>query len=112
MTNAVQFSDVQLLNLSFLLAIQASIRRDPVAACYKFKLCAEVAARLTDIPPEKIQAFVANLAHESVFTLRQDLLQMLEAPPGLLRPLSTVHVPEPQGPLAPPAERRAVPIVR
>ncbi|WP_136415976.1 flagellar transcriptional regulator FlhD [Herbaspirillum sp. ST 5-3] len=107
MPNAVQFSDVQLLNLSFLLAIQSSIRKDPISACYKFKLPVEHASKLTEIPPEKIQSFVANLGHESVFTLRQDLMQLLETPPGLLRPLSTVHVPEPESGLTPPADRRA-----
>ena len=106
MTRAVQFSEVQLLNLSLLLAIQASIRRDPVAACYKFKLCATQAARLVDIPPEKVQAFVANLGHESVFTLRQDLFQLMDAPAGLQRPLATVHVLDPEPPAAPPVDRR------
>lgn len=107
MTQAVQFSEVQLLNLSFLLAIQASIRRDPVAACYKFKLGAQQATQLADVPPEKVQAFVANLGHESVFTLRGDLFQLMAAPPGLQRPLATVHVDEPAAPITPPIERRA-----
>lgn len=106
MPNAVQFSDVQLLNLSFLLAIQSSIRKDPISACYKFKLPVEHAAKLTEIRPEKIQSFVANLGHESVFTLRQDLMQLLNTPAGLLRPLSTVHVPEPESGVRPPADRR------
>lgn len=107
MPNAVQFSDVQLLNLSFLLAIQSSIRKDPISACYKFKLPVEHASKLIEVPPEKIQAFVANLGHESVLILRPDLLQLLEAPPGLQRPLSTVHVAEPESAVTPPVDRRA-----
>lgn len=106
MIHAVQFSEVQLLNLSLLLAIQASIRRDPVAACYKFKLGAAQAVRLADISPDKVHAFVANLGHESVFLLRPDLFQLMEAPAGLQRPLATVHVAEPAPPAAPPVDRR------
>lgn len=109
MIHAVQFSEVQLLNLSFLLAIQASIRRDPVAACYKFKLGATQAARLAEVPPEKVQAFVANLGHTSVFTLRPDLFQLMDAPLGLQRPLATVHMPEPEPPAPPPVDRRTHP---
>lgn len=106
MPNAVQFSDVQLLNLTFLLAIQSSIRKDPISACYKFKLSVEHAAKLIEIPPERIHGFVANLGHESVLVLRPDLLQLLDAPPGLQRPLSTVHVAETESRFPPPADRR------
>ena len=91
MANSVQFSDVQLLNLNFLLTIQASIRKDPVAACYKFKLTAEQAPKIADLSLEQLQTFVANLGHECLFTLREDFLQMLDSPPGLLRALSTVR---------------------
>jgi hypothetical protein len=35
MSDMVHLSDVQLLNLSVLMTIQASIKKDPVAACYK-----------------------------------------------------------------------------
>ena len=38
MSNTIHLSDVQLLNLSVLMTIQASIKRDPVAACYRFNL--------------------------------------------------------------------------
>ncbi len=105
MADSVQFSEVQLLNLSFLLAIQTSIRKDPIAACYKFKLSVEQANKAAAIPTEKIQAFVANFGQECLFTVRQDLLQLLDEPPGLLRSLATVRV-------SPPASAGTLPLDR
>ncbi len=45
MSTTVHLSDVQLLNLSVLMTVQASLRRDPVAACCKFNLSADQARR-------------------------------------------------------------------
>jgi hypothetical protein len=95
MASSVLFSDIQLLNLSFLLTIQASIREDPVAACYKYRVRAEQASRLADLAPEQMQRLVANLGHQCLFMPRDDILQLLEAPPGLLAPLSSVRASQP-----------------
>ena len=43
MSNVVHLSDVQLLNLSVLMTMQASIKKDPVGACFKFNLSADQA---------------------------------------------------------------------
>ena len=67
MSNTVQLSDVQLLNLSVLMTIQASIKKDPVAACYKFNLRADQAHRVEGLGQQQLQAIVANRGHESLF---------------------------------------------
>ena len=91
MSNTVQLSDVQLLNLSVLMTIQASIKKDPLAACYKFNLRDDQAHRVAGLGQQQLQAIVANRGHESLFNLRDDFWQLLDAPPGLQGPLSTVR---------------------
>lgn len=98
MEDAVLLSDIQMLNLSILMAMQSSIRKDLVLACYKYKLTAEQAPKVAELGPEKIQALVANLGQESLFIPRQDLLQLLEAPPALVGPLSAVRAQQPSSP--------------
>lgn len=96
MSNTVYLSDVQLLNLSVLLTVQASVRRDRVAACYRFNLSAEQACRVESLGQEQLQMIVANRGHESVFKLRDDLWRLIDVPAGLHAPLSTVRMPEAQ----------------
>ncbi len=96
MSNTVHLSDVQLLNLSVLMTIQASLKKDLVGACYKFNLSVDQAPRVEGLGQEQLQAIVANRGHESLFKLREDFWQLLDAPPGLQGPLSTVRLREPQ----------------
>ena len=103
MSNTVPLSDVQLLNLSVLMTIQASIKKDPVAACYRFNLRDNQARRVEGLGQQQLQAIVANRGDESLFELRGDFWPLLDAPPGLHVPLSTVRfagtlatVPEPR----------------
>jgi hypothetical protein len=91
MSNTVYLSDVQLLNLSALMTIQASIKKDPVAACFKFNLSAAQAQRVEGLGQQQLQAIVANRADESLFRLRDDFWPLLDAPLGLQVPLSTVR---------------------
>ena len=91
MSNTVQLSDVQLLNLSVLMTLLASIKKDPVAACYQFNLRDDQARRLEALGQQQLQAIVANCVDESLFKLRDDFWLLLDAPPGLQVPLSTVH---------------------
>jgi hypothetical protein len=91
MSNTVQLSDVQLLNLSVLLTLLASIKKDPVAACYKFNLSAAQAQRVEGLGQQQLQAIVANRGHESLFQFRADFWSLLDAPLGLQVPLSTVR---------------------
>lgn len=96
MSNTVYLSDVQLLNLSVLLTVQASVRKDRVAACYRFNLSAEQACRVESLGQEQLQMIVANRGHESVFKLRDDFWRLIDVPAGLHAPLSTVRLPEAQ----------------
>jgi hypothetical protein len=103
MSNAVHLSDVQLLNLSILLTLQANIKKDPVAACFKFNLSVEEGTRVESLGQQQLQAIVANRGEESLFKLRDDFWPLLDAPPGLQVPLSAVRfagtlttVPEPR----------------
>ena len=73
------------------MTIQGSIRKDPVAACYKYRLTADHAPKLADMTPEQMQTLVANLGHECLFRPRDDFLQLLSSPLGLLSALSTVR---------------------
>ena len=93
MSNTVNVSDVQLLNLSVLLTIQASIKRDPVTACYRFNLRDDQARRIAGLGQQQLQAIVANRGDVSLFKLRDDFWPLLDAPPGLQVPLSTVRFP-------------------
>lgn len=91
MSNTIYLSDVQLLNLSALMTIQASIKKDPVAACFKFNLSAAQAQRVEGLGQQQLQAIVANRADESLFKLRDDFWPLLDTPLGLQVPLSTVR---------------------
>lgn len=73
------------------MTIQGSIRKDMVAACYKYRLTADHAPKLADMTPEQMQTLVANLGHECLFRPRDDFLQLLSSLPGLLGALSTVR---------------------
>jgi len=91
MEPSVKLSEVQYLNLNFLLTIQASIRRDFVAASYIYRFTVDQAKKLADAAPEAIQLLVANLKNECLFSPRKNLVQLLETPPGLLVAMSAVH---------------------
>ena len=93
MSNAVHLSDIQLLNLSVLLTLQANIKKDPVAACFKFNLSIDEGTRVESLGQQQLQAIVANRGDESLFKLRDDFWPLLDAPPGLQGPLSIVRFP-------------------
>jgi hypothetical protein len=76
------------------MTIQASFKKDPVAACYKFNLTDDQARRIEALGHQQLQAIVANRGHESLFKLREDFWQLLDVPPGLQGPLSTVRLGE------------------
>jgi hypothetical protein len=86
-----RLADVQVMNLVFLLAIQASLNKDPAEACYKFGLCAEDVALLDALKSlERINGLAGNL-DRSAFTLRDDIRELLFAPPGLVNVYAAVR---------------------
>ena len=94
MSNTVHLSDVQLLNLSVLMTIQASVKKDPVTTCFKFNLTADEAARIDSLRQAELQAIVANRGHESLFKLREDFWDLIDTPLGLQGALSRVRLAE------------------
>ena len=105
MSITVHLSDVQLLNLSVLMTLQASIKQDPVAACYQFNLRDDQARRLEALGHQHLQTIVANRGHESLFKIRDDFWPLLDAPPGLQGPLSTVRLAETRASVADPTSK-------
>lgn len=84
-------ANVQVMNLVFLLAIQASLNKDPAEACYKFGLCAEDAPLLEGLKSlERIDGLARNL-DRAAFTLREDIRELLFAPPGLVNVYDAVR---------------------
>lgn len=92
--STVQLSDVQLVNLSMLITLRDSIKRDPVAACCKFGLHAEQARFFADLSIEHILAIVANVGQECLFPPREDLLALLKLPVPLAGSMTSVRPPK------------------
>jgi len=90
MTTQVQISDVQLINLTLLLAIHSSANKDPISACYKFNLRTEDISRIKDLGLEQIQAIVANV-DQCLFCLRPEILDIFRTPPNLAGVLAAVR---------------------
>jgi hypothetical protein len=89
----VQFSDVQLINLSLLMTVRDSIQRDAVSACCKFGLSAEQACFFSKLSIDQILVIVTNLGQECLFFPRQNLVSLLSVPPPLAGPFAAVHPP-------------------
>jgi hypothetical protein len=83
--------NVQMMNLVFLLAIQASLNKDTAEACYKFGLRADDGPLLEGLKSlERINGVAGNL-DRSAFTLRDDFKELLFAPPGLVNVYAAVR---------------------
>jgi hypothetical protein len=74
--------DVHLLNLTLLLAIQSSARDNLADTVLRYNLDMKQAVQLRDLSFGAIANLVANL-DQSVFTVRPDLVELLNMPPGL-----------------------------
>lgn len=98
MSTAVQIPDIQLINLTYLLAIVTSACRNPAQTCYRFNLEAADVHYIQSLSIDKIQALVANL-DQCLFVVRRDLLRLIDAPAGLASVLSAVRgAPDQDGP--------------
>lgn len=97
----IQFSDVQLSNLSMLVTIRDGIKRDQVSACCQFGLDAEQASFFDDLSFDHMLDFVAHIGHECLFPPRQDLFSLLRLPLPLAGPIASVHSPHKVASLAP-----------
>ena len=89
----VQFSDMQLINLSMLITIRDNIKHDLVSACCEFGLRADQASFFGDLSINQILIIVANVGQECLFPPRQDILSLLKLPLPLSGPITSVHPP-------------------
>ena len=89
----VQFSEMQLINLSMLITVRDNIKHDLVSACCKFGLHADQASFFGDLSINQILVIVANVGQECLFPPRQDILSLLKLPPPLSGPITSVHPP-------------------
>jgi hypothetical protein len=93
MMETVQFSDVQLINLSMLITMRDSIRQDIVSACCKFGLSADQAQLFSHLSIDQIFVLVANVGQECLFLPRPNLVSLLALPTPLTGPIAAVHPP-------------------
>ena len=89
--SAVQFSELELFNLTLLLGMRDSIARDVVTACGQFGLREEDARYLGSLSTTQILATVANVGSQPLFSPRADLFSMMRAPLPLAAPLIAVR---------------------
>ena len=89
----VQFSEVQLLNLSALFTIRDSVQHDRIAACCKFGLTADQAHFIGTLSIDQILVVVLNVGQECLFLPRQDLVSLLALPAPLAGVMTSVHPP-------------------
>lgn len=92
MANA-RVSDIALINLGFLLALKEAVVRDPVQACYQFRLHPSDAAVIGDLGFDALESLALGL-DESIVTLRytgEDLRDLLKTPPALRNIFATVR---------------------
>lgn len=89
--SSVQFSEVQLFNLSALITIRDSVQHDLIAACCRFGLSADQARFISTLSIDQILVTVINVGQESLFIPRQDLVSLLTLPSPLAGPIASVH---------------------
>jgi len=86
-------SDIALINLGFLLALKEAVVRDPVQACYQFRLQPSDAAVIGELAFDALESLALGL-DESIVTLRytgQDLRDLIQTPPALRNIFATVR---------------------
>ncbi|MBY0241999.1 MAG: flagellar transcriptional regulator FlhD [Burkholderiaceae bacterium] len=108
MDNAIHLSEVQQLNLHFLLTIQAGLKQDRVATSYKFRLDPDCEALLSEVTAGDLVALAPSMPDESLFLPIGNLPAVLTAPAGLAVTLRRVGASLPAGkgaPLAPAGQR-------
>jgi len=89
----IRVPDIALINLGFLLALKDAVMRDPVQACYQFRLAPSDAAVIRDLGFDALESLALGL-DDSIVTLRytgQDLVDLLTTQPALRNIFATVR---------------------
>lgn len=89
--NEARLSDVQLANLTMMLTIRDGIVHDRASACCRFGLDSTQADRLGAMSIQQVMAVVANTGDVTLFPPRSDLVELLDTPLPLMRPLAAVR---------------------
>lgn len=90
MDTSIELTDVQDLNLIYLLTVQASVKTDLIAAAYKFHLPHELAITLARMSVGELRAVVSTMQYECLFEPVANFTSLLMAPPSLAPILSAV----------------------
>jgi len=90
MENATQCTDVQYLNLNYLLTIQVGLKQDHLATCCAFHLDEACARTLAAMGVDELQLLAAGMSHESLFKPVANFTALLATPPALAMTLCSV----------------------
>lgn len=90
MEDAIRYTDVQYLNLNYLLTIQVGLKQDPLATCCTFHLDTASAETLAAMSVDSLQQLAASMSHESLFKPIANFRTLLETPPVLAMTLCRV----------------------
>jgi hypothetical protein len=94
MTKNTLLSEIQLINLSALIAIRDGINRDAVTTCNQFGIEADAVKFLSALSTDQILGIVANFGNECLFRPRSDLLTVLQLPLPLIDSIAAVRRPQ------------------
>lgn len=87
----LELSTVQIGNLAMLMTIQDSIKTDEIAACCHFGLQRDQAQYLAGLSFLHLMTIIVHLGNESLFFLRQDILNVLQHPMPLVGVMSAAQ---------------------
>ena len=90
MEDAIRYTEVQYLNLNYLLTIQVGLKQDPLATCCTYHLDTASAETLAAMSVDSLQLLAANMSHESLFKPIANFKTLLETPPVLAMTLCRV----------------------
>ncbi|RUP34396.1 MAG: hypothetical protein EKK45_03180 [Curvibacter sp.] len=87
----LELSTVQITNLTMLMTIQDGIKTDEIAACCHFGLQRDQAQYIASLSFPHLLTIVVHLGNESLFFLRQDILNVLQQPMPLVGVMSAAQ---------------------
>lgn len=90
MEDAIRYTEVQYLNLNYLLTIQVGLKHDPLATCCTYHLDTASAETLAAMSVDSLQLLAASMSHESLFKPIANFKTLLETPPVLAMTLCRV----------------------
>lgn len=87
----IEFTEIQLFNLSALLTLRDGARHDPAWACCTFGVPLTLANQLAALAIDDVLVMVAQVGQQSLFVPRTDLAALLALPAPLAGPFTAAH---------------------